>query len=263
MPVDIKDRIRLSLKSPYLWMIRGVIGLSGVLFTWWMFALLPLSELVIQTWFDHIFKSRLESEDSSQLAAREAEQLRILSKDDRTWYQGVTNAIRQIKEGLTDPAYRNQIDFDALAKSFYSRLVNLRRVQEAEKETQENALAQEIRKQEKALDAETDAKVRDTMSERLSLLKQRLDLKQKISARTRQMEVQLKLVEDQVLLLRDSALSTGVHEGDHVLVGARDSERNVGESIEVLSRQLQICSELDDEMQTMLRSPSRMRVKEG
>ncbi len=261
MAASVQDRIRLSMKSPYLWMVRGVIGLAGLLYTPWMLALLPLSELLVQTWFDAIFKERLDIRNSTELAAREAEQLVALSKTDRAWYQSVKDAVRQIRSGL-EPAYRNQIDFEALVRSFYERLVSLRQIQDADKETQESSLQYEMKKQQAALDAETDPKVREAMADRLSLLKQRLDLKQKLGARARQMEVQLKLVEEQVLLLRDSAMSSLVQNGHGALAG-KDADHGVGESIEVLSRQLQICTELDDEMQTMMRDPSRARTREG
>ena len=263
MPPSVQDRIRLSLKDPYLWMVRGVIGLAGILYTPWMLALLPIGELMIQTWFEHLFKSKLEAAGQTQRAQREAVQLGALAKDDRAWYSRVTAAIGQIKEGLADSAYRGRIDLEAVAQDFYRRIVSLRRFQEAEKETQESALAAEMATQKKALEAETDSKVRDALTERLALLKQRLDLKQKVGARTRQMEAQLRLIEDQVLLLRDTALSTDVRDSDHAAAGTKDSGRNVGEDIEVLSRQLRICSELDDEMQSMLQRSPTGRTREG
>jgi hypothetical protein len=263
MSLNVKDKLLMSLKSPYVWMVRGVIALAGILYTPWMFALLPLSELVVQTWFDALFRTKLD-EKSQGDAAQERERLAgQLSKEDRYRFSKVTACLDEIEANLKNSAYTGQVDCEELARDFFTRMISLRNAQKVEQTLNEEVIGSAMKEEERSLKAETNDRLRAVIAERLALQKQRVELGKKVSMRTRELEAQLRLVEEQILLLRDTVLTTGVHSAQGGVLDSHETESGVSEKIEVLSRQLRVCSELDDEMQTVLRGAPQRAEREG
>lgn len=262
MPIRLKEKYLILLKDPYFWMVRGVIGLAGALYTPWAFVVLPISEILGLTWFDELYKGKLERQRLKSLEEEKEKILKLLTERDKKWYERITTYIDQVRKHLIHPGYYQQVDFDELSLDFIKRLILLRRAEAAERYMLEEEIAGEIRSLEDALKRETNPKVRTTLSERLTLQKQRLELKNKISSKIREMEAQLKLIEDQILHLRDLAISSGIQdkasqEAVSTLLGSGLSDK-----ITDLSRQLQISSEIAEEMQTMLEGPSQQTLME-
>jgi len=256
MPSDLKEKYSILLKDPYLWMIRGVIGLAGVLYTPWMFAVLPIGEVLSLTWFDELFKDKVEQQREKSLEREKEKLLKLLSEKDKKWYGRVALYIEQVKKHLTHPAYRQQVDFDELSLAFIKKLILLRKAEAAERYMPEETMIHEIAELEKALKRETNTKVQAALAERLALQKQRLELKNRVGAKIREMEVQLKLIEDQILHLRDQAISSHIQDEADLEAGSRLPGSDLIERVTDLSRQLQISSELAEEMQAMLEDPS-------
>lgn len=252
MALKLKDRLSLSLGSMYLWMVRGVIMLAGALYTPWMLLLLPLSELLVQTWFDQIFKSRIE-EDSP---AADRDFARRLSAEDATWYEHIKASLAQIRDRLPDVQHAPQVEVDALAQDVLRRLLSLRRAQALDKEIDDGEIADELRRTTKAAEVEKNERVREVLEERKALQKQRLELKQRLQARVRELGAQLKLIEDQVGFLRDTVMSSEVQKGNALDEEARGTLKD---QIDILNRQMRIASELDDEVHSMLKNGSMER----
>ncbi len=254
MTLSLKEKLLMSLRSPYLWMIRGVIGLAGLLYTPWMFLLIPLSELLVQTWFDHVFKLKIEENS----AEGDLDFVRQLSRDDVKWYEHIQSCLADIRNRLPDVQYAPQIQVDALARDVLRRLVSLRRAQALNQETSESEIADELERTGKAAKAEKNDRVREVLEERKALQEQRLELKKRLEGRVRELGAQLKLIEDQVGFLRDTVLSSEVQKGSTLDEASRSALKD---QIDILNRQMRVCSELDDEVHSMLRNGSMQRVE--
>jgi len=253
MSLSSKEKLLMSLRSPYLWMVRGVIALSGLLYTPWMLFLLPLSELIVQTWFDQIFKSRLE-EDS---AAGDRDFARQLSREDAKWYEHIKDCLAQVRDRLPDVQYAPQVQVDALAQDVLRRLLTLRRAQALDHETSEEEISSELERTGKAAAAEKNDRVREVLEERKALQGQRLELKKRLQGRVRELGAQLKLIEDQIAFLRDTVLSSEVQQGRAL---DEEAQSALKDQIDILNRQMRICSDLDDEVHSMLKTGSMQRV---
>jgi uncharacterized protein YdcH (DUF465 family) len=258
----LKEKYLILLKDPYFWMVRGVIGLAGILYTPWAFVVLPIGEILGLTWFDELFKGRLERQKLEASKREREELLKLLADKDRGWYQRVTLYIEQVKKYLPHSEYHQQVNFDELSLDFIKRLILLRKAETAERHMVEEVITGEIAKLEEALKRETNARVRATLSERLALQKQRLELKNKISSKLREMEAQLKLIEDQILHLRDLAISSGIQDSASQEIVSTILGSGLSDKITDLSQQLRISSEIAEEMQTMLDSPSQQPLME-
>jgi uncharacterized protein YdcH (DUF465 family) len=262
MSPGLKEKYAILLKDPYLWMVRGVIGLAGVLYTPWAFAILPIGEALMLTWFDELFKGKLEHQRLRSLEEEKKGLWESLSEGDKQWYLRVVQYINQVKKHLTHPEYRGQINLDTLSLDFLKRLVLLRKAGEAEKYISKESILDEIAKLEDLSKRETNPRVRNALSERLALHKQRLELKDKVSVKIREMVAQLKLIEDQILHLRDLAISSGIQDraGQEAVSGLLGAD--MSDKISDLSQQLRISSDIAEEMQTMLDNSSQQPLME-
>jgi hypothetical protein len=259
---DLKEKYSILLKDPYFWMIRGVIGLAGALYTPWALAILPIGEVLGLTWFDQLFKDKLEQQ---RVMAREEEKknlLTLLPDKDKARYMRVITYLEQVKKQLTDPDYRKQINFDELSLDFIKRLVLLRKVEEAARYMSEDAIREEIARLEEMLKQETNSRVRTALSERLTLQKQRLELNKKVQSKIREMEAQLGLIEDQILHLRDLAISSRIQDNANQEAVSSLLGSDISDKIADLSQQLRISSEIAEEMQVMLEDPSHQPLME-
>jgi len=253
MAFRFRDRLRLSLQSPYLWMIRGVIGLAGLLYTPWMLLLLPLAELIIQTWFEQIFKSRLEQDSPSE----DRSFARQLSSEDAGWYEHIRKSLEEIRNQLPDAGHVPPVEVDVLARDVLRRLLSLRRAQALEEDIDHNQIAAELRRTTQAAEVERNERIREVLQERKALQEQRLELKQRLQARVRELGAQLKLIEEQVDFLRDTVLSSELQKGAGL---DEEAQSTLKDQIDILNRQMRIASELDDEVHTMLRNGSMERT---
>ncbi len=259
---DLKEKYSILLKDPYFWMIRGVIGLAGALYTPWAFAILPIGEVLGLTWFDQLFKDKLEQQRVTALEKEKENLLKLLPDKDKAWYMRVVAYIEQVKKQLTDQEYQEQINFDELSLDFIKRLVLLRKVEEAARYMSEEAITDEISRLEEMLKQETNTRVRTALSERLTLQQQRLELKKKVNSKIREMEAQLGLIEDQILHLRDLAISSRIQDKASQEAVSSLLGSDVSDKIADLSQQLRISSEIAEEMQAMLEDPSHRPLME-
>jgi hypothetical protein len=86
---------------------------------------------------------------------------------------------------------------------------------------------------------------------------QRLELKKRLQGRVRELGAQLKLIEDQIGFLRDTVLSSEVQQGRAL---DNEAQSALKDQIDILNRQMRICSDLDDEVHSMLKTGSMQRV---
>ncbi len=253
MKLSLTQRLLMSLRSPYLWMVRGVILLSALLYTPWMLCVLPLSELIIQTWFGNIFKARLESENGDIQASG----LRDLGEEDVKWYQHITECLAEVRDRLPMMEYAPQVEVDALAQDVLRRLVSLRRAQILDEKMSASAIAKEVDRTKKAIEAEKSEKIREVLVEQKNLQEQRLELKERLNGRVRELGAQLKLLAAQVEFLRDTVLSSEVQQGNAL---NEDAQSALKDQIDILNRQMRVCSDLDDEVRTMLKTGTASRL---
>lgn len=259
---DLKEKYSILLKDPYLWMIRGVIGLAGALYTPWALAILPIGEVLGLTWFDQLFKDKLEQQRVMAWEEEKKNLLMLLPDKDKARYMRVITYLEQVKKQLTDPDYRKQINFDELSLDFIKRLVLLRKVEEAARYISEDAITEEIARLEEMLKQETNSRVRTALSERLTLQKQRLELNKKVHSKIREMEAQLGLIEDQILHLRDLAISSQIQDNASQEAVSSLLGSDISDKIADLSQQLRISSEIAEEMQAMLADSSHQPLME-